>query len=290
MSNSFIIELVSNASMDLYKDNTLSAFTNFLPEQFNLKGPWEVALLEIGLPTQIFNIFEGEFEYTYKDSMSRAFYQLNVPKGKYESVEEIGDAMSKAIREGSERNPFWSSYGKQITFDNDRIKLELNKDNGRCTYDFPHGHQSRDVDKPLESIWIKSYDLYSVLGDSQRIVMSNLYYNIDPLRDYTLPLPVDFQLVHSVMIYTDIVDHSIIGDTQAPILRTIPFVAYDKNDNNQLLTTMTFTKPLQYRSLLKTSFHSIRIELRQPSGHFVPFTGVGVTRLTLLFRQKEERK
>ena len=36
--DSFTIELVSNASGELFPDNTLSSFTNFLPEQVNLGG------------------------------------------------------------------------------------------------------------------------------------------------------------------------------------------------------------------------------------------------------------
>ena len=43
---SFTIELVSNASAQLFPDKTLSSFTNFLTEQLNLDGQWEVAISE----------------------------------------------------------------------------------------------------------------------------------------------------------------------------------------------------------------------------------------------------
>ena len=48
--DSFTIELVSNASSQLFPNNTLSSFTNFLPEQVNLDGQWEVAISEISYP------------------------------------------------------------------------------------------------------------------------------------------------------------------------------------------------------------------------------------------------
>ena len=35
---SFTVELASNASAQLFPDNTLSSFTNFLPEQLNPEG------------------------------------------------------------------------------------------------------------------------------------------------------------------------------------------------------------------------------------------------------------
>ena len=45
--DSFTIELVSKPSSQLFPNNTLSSFTNFLAEQVNLDGQWEVAISEI---------------------------------------------------------------------------------------------------------------------------------------------------------------------------------------------------------------------------------------------------
>ena len=53
---SFTIELVSNASGELFPHNTLSSFTNFLPEQLNLEGQWEVAISEVSYPSMYQNI------------------------------------------------------------------------------------------------------------------------------------------------------------------------------------------------------------------------------------------
>ena len=41
---SFTIELVSNASGELFPDNSLNSFTNFSPEQLSLEGKWETAI------------------------------------------------------------------------------------------------------------------------------------------------------------------------------------------------------------------------------------------------------
>ena len=45
--DSFTIELVSNASFNCFPDNTLSSFSNFLPEQINLDGQLEIATSEL---------------------------------------------------------------------------------------------------------------------------------------------------------------------------------------------------------------------------------------------------
>ena len=58
----FTIELVSNLSAQLFPDNTLSSFTNFLPEQMKLEGQWEVAISEISYPSMYQNVTEGRGE------------------------------------------------------------------------------------------------------------------------------------------------------------------------------------------------------------------------------------
>ena len=42
---------------------------------------------------------------------------------------------------------------------------------------------------------------------------------------------------------------------------------------------------LQFRRLLKNSFHSIHYDLRDTSGEKIPFVSVGITRLELMFRK-----
>ena len=61
--DSFTIELVSNASSELFPDNTLSSFTNFLPDQVNLEGQWEVAISKISYPSMYQNVTDGNFYF-----------------------------------------------------------------------------------------------------------------------------------------------------------------------------------------------------------------------------------
>ena len=61
--DSFTIELASNASGEFFPDNTLSSFANFLPEQVNLEGQWEVAISEISYPSMYQNITEVKFKF-----------------------------------------------------------------------------------------------------------------------------------------------------------------------------------------------------------------------------------
>ena len=68
--DSFTIELVFNASSQLFPTNTLSSFTIFLPEQVNLDGQWEVAISVISYPSMYQNVTEGKFMF-YDEKLSK---------------------------------------------------------------------------------------------------------------------------------------------------------------------------------------------------------------------------
>ena len=85
------------------------------------------------------------------------------------------------------------------------------------------------------------------------------------------------------MIYTVFVEYNNVGDTKAPLLRCFPLVSklksLDEITTGQYMNYQTFSN-LQFRRLLKNSFHSIHIDLRDTSGLKIPF----VSRLVLMFR------
>ena len=83
----------------------------------------------------------------------------------------------------------------------------------------------------------------------------------------------DLVRIPSLMIYSDIVEYNFVGDTKAPLLRCFPFISKLKGEVNlttgQYMNYQTFNN-LQFRPLLKNSFHSIHIDLRDPSGEKNP--------------------
>ena len=90
------------------------------------------------------------------------------------------------------------------------------------------------------------------------------------------------------MIYSDLVEYNIVGDTKAPLLRFFPFIWTLKGGDiittGQYMNYQTFSD-LQFRPLLNNSFHSILIDLRDTSDEKIPFAPVGITRLVLMFRK-----
>ena len=98
----------------------------------------------------------------------------------------------------------------------------------------------------------------------------------------------DIVRFHSLMIYTDIVVYNIVGDTKAPLLRCLPCISKLKSGDikttGQYMNYETFSN-LQFRRLLKNSFHSTHIDLRDTSREKIPFVSVGITLLVLMFRK-----
>ena len=78
--DSFTIELVSNASGEMFPDNTLSSLTNFSPEQLNLERQWEVAISEVSYPSMYQNLTEGNFKF-FDEKLSKSTSSYNLEPG-----------------------------------------------------------------------------------------------------------------------------------------------------------------------------------------------------------------
>ena len=81
------------------------------------------------------------------------------------------------------------------------------------------------------------------------------------------------------MIYNDILEYNIVGDTKAPLLRCFLFIS--KLKSGDIITTEHYMnhrtfRNLQFRRLLKNSFHSMHNDLRDTFGEKIPFVLVGI--------------
>ena len=99
--DSFTIELVSNASFNCFPNNSISSFTNFLPEQIHLKVEWEVAISEISFPSLYQNVTEGKFTFIdgrESPEEKRKIQSVHFEPGLYPSINDIVVAMNDKVR------------------------------------------------------------------------------------------------------------------------------------------------------------------------------------------------
>ena len=253
-------ELVSNASLQKFPANSLSSFTNFLPEQLNLEGQWEVAISEISYPSLYQNVTDGKFMFfDEKLSKSSEFYYLEL--GLYLSFTDVVEAMNTLNQEKHNHNE--NCITVKVSRRTQKVETYLaNERSGLEFFSTDLGHIFRK-------------NVGNEFG-----VMLRGNGNHKPKFAY------DIVRIHSLMIYTDLIEYIIVGDTKAPLLRCFPFIS--KLKAGDIITTAQYMNyqtisNLQFRPLLKNCFHSIHIDLRDTNGEKIPFVSVGITRLVLMF-------
>ena len=88
-----------------------------------------------------------------------------------------------------------------------------------------------------------------------------------------------------IFVYLDIIEYQHVGDSRAPVLKIIES---EKRLRNVSLNTVapihhkTYTN-LDYKRLLSNNIQSIKVELRNETGKWIPFTGIGKVVISLKF-------
>ena len=130
-----------------------------------------------------------------------------------------------------------------------------------------------------------STDLGQMLGSS---VDNEFVVILRGKRPHKPDFAYDIVRIHSLMVYMDLIEYSIVGGTKAPMLRFFNFLlklkAGDIKATGHYMNYQPFSN-LQFRPLIKTFSHSIHIDIRDTSSKKIPFISVGVTRLVLISRK-----
>ena len=224
----FTIELVSNASAQPFPDNTLSSFTNFLPEQLNLDGQWEVAISEISYPSMYQNVTGGNIMFFDKKfwKLSEFFY---LEPGLYPSIADIVEATNTLIQE--RHNHSENCITIKVSRRTQKVEIYLaNEGSGLAFLSTDLGH------------------IFRIDVDNEFGVM------LRGKGPHKPKFPDEIFRILSLMIYTDLIEYNIVGDTKAPLLRCFLFLSKLKTGDiittGQYLNYQTFSN-LQLRPLLE---------------------------------------
>ena len=142
---------------------------------------------------------------------------------------------------------------------------------------------------PMRHLHLFSADLCHDLGFEEAVYGMGVFMSGSGLH-FPPRFPYDIVRKHTLIIYSDIVEYSTVGDTKAALLRCISFMSKIKNGDifstGQYMNFQMFPK-LQFKKFLKNSFHSIKSELRDSYVEKVSFNSLGATRAVLMFRKTE---
>ena len=185
------------------------------------------------------NITEGKLFYQDEattDTKPSDYYTLDPVL--YHLISVFVNGMNRKIqeREMHEKTP---------------IKINVNKVTQRISLSLPN-------EKSILVIF--SADLCHVFGCEEAVnAMGVFMIGVGP---HFPKLPFDVVRIHTTMIYSDIVEYSIVGDTEAALLPCILFISKVKNGHitstGQYMNYQNFPN-LQFKKNPMSSFHRIKL-------------------------------
>ena len=318
----FTMNLISNASMDTFPENTLSSFTTLLPTPIHLSGECQVALREIAWPNIIQNVTVGKFT-VYKrniqspvekrprkhnrpgaismaipaafESQSPAstlpFYTAPVKHrlkpGCYTSVDSILASITK-IAMGEEqigRKRISSSPDNVLSL----LSWKVDNVTRKLHVKFCGNHKQYGL-----RIFTESNDLRNILGtnviidcgESQKEAVEEIDTESasNTIVKHVGKWPVDLNAgSHTMFLYCDLVQNQTLGDKQTALLRSIPVKSLALVQTLGEMNHKSFSN-LQWKRVIKSQFQSINVTLANEMGQKIPFLSCGRTNVTLAFR------
>ena len=202
-----------------------------------------VAISEIAYPSMCQNITEGYFKF-FDEKFSKSTSTYNLEPGPYISITDIVEAMNTLIQERNNHNG--TCITVNVSRRTQKVVIMLANDTSGLAF--------------------CSTDLVHIFGNNVGNEFGVLMLGKGP---HEPQFAYDIGRVHSLMIYSDLVEYNIVGETKAPLLRCVPcFLKLKGGDiitTGQYMNYQTFSN-LQFRPLFKNSFHIIHFDLRDPSG------------------------
>ena len=208
------------------------------------------------------NITEGGFKF-FDEKVSKSKSTYNLEPGLYTSITDIVEAMNTLVQEKNNHNE--TCITVKVSRRSQKVVIILANDTSGLAF--------------------CSTDLGHIFGNNVGNQFGILMKRKGPREPQ---FAYDIVRINSLMIYSDLIEYSIVEGTKAPSLRCFSFISKLKGGdiitNGKYMNYQTFSN-LQFRLLLKDSFHSIHNDLRDTSSEKIAFVSVGITRLVLMYRK-----
>ena len=189
--------MVSNASAQLFPDNTLSSFTHILPEQLNLEGQMEVAISKVSHPSLYQNVTEGKLMLSDKNFSNSSEINYLEP-GFFASLTDIVEALNTLI--SARHNQSESCISVKVSQRKQKIEVYIaNEGSGLAFFDTGLGHI-----------------FGSNVGNESGVMLRGK-------GPHKTEFVYDIVRRHSLMTHTDLIEYIIVGDTKFPLLRFFLF-------------------------------------------------------------------
>ena len=183
---SFYITLPSDSSLNFFPENKISHYITRLPSPIELKGDWEVGLVEFIFPHTWHNV--NSKNNTIGFNIDDLYVGHHISEGYYHSVSDILEAIAL---EGEEN----------------KVSFRYSPASKRVRITLKNGARVCLKDGLAQMLGFEPTNIQS--DDHGEIVVESPYI-ADPSADYRV-----------LMVYTNIVESQIVGDVLAPLLRIV---------------------------------------------------------------------
>lgn len=244
----FYITLPSNASLNVFKNNTASRFQVDLAQHINLEGPWQVALTEISYPHTWFNI-----------PIDKGFFEWRIQPHESDTLEPVVNR--QRIRGG-----YYSELGQ--------FRKEMNAFLKKIGSDVQMGYVN--IQKRYEYYAGGVYQLRFFAPVAYILGVNPGEWILFDERLATHPADIKAGFYH-LFCYSGIVKHQVVGDAYAPLLRIV-----DVKGTYGDVITQHFNPPY-YLPVAKNHIENISVEIKTDQNQPIDFT-FGKTVVKLHFR------
>ena len=163
-------------------------------------------------------IRDGKFKF-YDKKRSKSTSTHNLEPGLYNSLTDISEAMNMLIQERNNHNE--TCITAKVSRRTQKVVIMLANDSSGLAF--------------------CSTNLGHIFGNNVGNQFGVLMKRKGPHKPQ---FAYDIVRIHSLMIYSDLVEYSIVGDTKAPLLWCIPFIS--KLKGGDIITTGQYRTIRQY--------------------------------------------
>ena len=273
MTTDFYMTLPSNASMKMHPDNTLTHYVTELPHCVDLVGEWECGLTEMQYSHTWYNVTEDDVwlfleEADAPDINRRSRLSCGYYDDPLTLLYHVNNALYSLRTEKVRAQMSYSSVTQKMTLhmtENTIFTIPYHS----STTSMLGFHKIVASGTKMDATSASSLDSVSRTSDSSY----PFHFEAPNVMDLT-------QGFNTLYVYTDVVESCIVGDTLAPLLRSIPISGRHGDRVSERFTNV------HYIPLLRSNFHSIEVDIRDDMGRRVPFEYGRVT-VTLHFRRRK---
>ncbi|KAK2187695.1 hypothetical protein NP493_156g00009 [Ridgeia piscesae] len=179
----FYLTLPSNASIDLYPENTLTRYVTSLPQIISLSGQWECGLVEIQYPHSWYNIRRDNAWFAIVTDSGNNIDRGKIEVGYYDRPERLIAAINRTLKEAPDEKNVTLSYST-IT-----QKVTVDVDPG------------------------------TIFSMDMNIGFNNSFVTTAKEGDSVVDMAQGF---YALYVYINVVEPRLVGDSVAPLLRIVP--------------------------------------------------------------------